>query len=1822
MRTMQKRCEKTASRRGSTLIIVIALLGLLAFTGMIFFSFSSQERSAAEYFNEAAKDEVDAPDNVFDHPLRHIISGPNNRPNEIRSIVWSGDRRHSIASGIIGKDMAPFSGEGIHLIYEDDPNTALTTPVPRVDMDWDGTASDEDGVPVAEINNQTLLNFVDSPAARGGSQVRPERIPAPDVDYTYPDINNLFLAYKGWAIRDNGGSVTPRYERVPIIIPSFFRPAYMKTEGLNGPSGSTDPVPTDLNWASAFDGVNRNTAKFGGRSFRPHPSHIVGFQADGVTPVHRYLTDTEAGVLGVASGGFPFVPVDDLGSPTGTSNGARGDLGVWTGSEPDAYELDADNDGDGIREGIWIDTHFPVQEYVDGSGNTKTYVVLHSFTIYDLDGLIDLNVHGNLAGLDRSSNVQTVAGSGLLATQMLSKSNLGLGPNEINPLWALRSNLAASVTPDVAKQFLHHFGRVPTNGLEQANMEWLWILAGRAQIDTNNKLEDLFTGRWGESERLFNAFKPSGTFLVGDLPRPGRPGSAQEFLSSGFRYGGGLSTNGRNGFDDNIDAMDGEINAKLGRNRPFGTPLDYAGTGRTHQGAIGNYNAVSGTFAVAGDIRQDLRHHDTTSTGAERFQLFNGYSVSRAMDTTQARYLFGQNGTFDNLTSTSDDLVNNPFLDALFEDPLESIFDPELSQRDFDRVFGPEDIFALHLTASDLTNSPDEISERLKDLSPYALDDGNAPFSFNETLTPGIRSRFTTISNSLRRFMTRGPFGADGKPGLAGADDDGDGTIDEPDEVLATTYQDTDSRSRYWEFSADTDGNGTNGGFPNGDGFLEFPPAFGTTVATGLPYSSTDPFRPQARRLLTIESGDSRPVIGQLPLSINHLLDVERTSDSTGKSTTPDEGTPAFLRYMQRAGMRFRPLTDHPISTEGTTVLNATAIPTWSTATPVVFPPVTPEEREFWARRDRQKLARDIYVLLYTTGGAGIDGTATNAAVRNYTGTNDPGADVGGSLYTHEQLRRMAQFAVNMVDAMDSDNVVTKFEYDKNLGPDVGGTFGGWNMDDDPYAANAMNVTNGLNEDAASSAPLVTANGLYPEDGLERGVVYGVEAQELTFSETLAARMPKISLDGIQSLHDDSSEEINLLHVELQNMRPTQVDTSTSVTGTTNEEYGIWQLSRIDRTALSAAEPVSSTQTLTLMQGNTAVAGGNRYTVAIAAKKNDPGFVDPTGWQTADLYVDYDSDTDFELVSPDLSSVSVPSGSTVTPQCNLDVVASTHAGRWLTQGSVGNQPGAFLNTLVDYAGNDKFRFASAGAGSQGFDLVLRRRLNPNMPRLPLSSNPWIEVDRTFVVFKEIFKEEMDPMTMMMAMVVHLNDAPSIERGEALDANDRGTYASGSDLDPQLWRFNTIGSSINSRSDSTNGFDLLQRHYDREYASASELLQLPVIGPNLLTHRINRMRYSPFQQVYDNPNLIVPAEISSSNISSAEAMLLQPDFPNLEDTAAQSLSPTLAGTAPQVATSVNTGLDNRWYRLLQFVEVPSRVHRMLGNYLTLQKIPGKLNINTMRHREVLAGLIDNPYLADVPNLADVNGNGYQDAPFMSSNNAVGGPFLGSSVRDLWHQMMHDRDGRPLPSWNPTTSTSLNYWLPGTPNAHPFRSPGFRSGRLDDENGIEETVLRRMRIDVDDDNDGVTNEVGFNTDGTPRIQNGGSADSLNTNRHWLELASSALHTDPDGQVVGQSPAPESRHRILSKVINNTTTVSNTFVVYATAAYFEAIEDPTSGLIRVGGRLDLEPVAPHVNSNPGWQQRAVFIIDRTEAFEAYDPGTGDFDWNRLIKARATIE
>ena len=130
------------------------------------------------------------------------------------------------------------------------------------------------------------------------------------------------------------------------------------------------------------------------------------------------------------------------------------------------------------------------------------------------------------------------------------------------------------------------------------------------------------------------------------------------------------------------------------------------------------------------------------------------------------------------------------------------------------------------------------------------------------------------------------------------------------------------------------------------------------------------------------------------------------------------------------------------------------------------------QQQEWLARYDRQRLARDIYTLLYLMGG-GYDN-------QNYaTASNQPVAGVR-PLYTDDQLQEMAQFAVNLVDQLDPDSNITVFEYDKDLS-------NGWNLDDNAY--------DGV---ADTQPPFNIA-------AADRGVVYGVERQQLAFNEAMIA---------------------------------------------------------------------------------------------------------------------------------------------------------------------------------------------------------------------------------------------------------------------------------------------------------------------------------------------------------------------------------------------------------------------------------------------------------------------------------------------------------------------------------------------------------------------------------------------------------------------------------------------------------------------------------------------------------------------------------------------
>lgn len=1758
-----QRLQHSASRNGSTLLIVLSLLSILAFLGMVFFTLASQERAAAEYFSDDAKDAVESPDDPFPFALRQILLGANNR--EKASILHSPSSRHAMITNMVGSDLAPFTGEGVNII-------AAPNGLPIVDNDFDGNAD----VFGSDVENP--LNFIDSLAAwaNGGineGTLRTARLalPEPDVSYTYPDINNIFLSYKGWAIRDNGAGVphpTLRYERIPVIIPSFFRPALLKSSTANGTAGVD--VLTDVDW---YDEAAHPL--YVHRIMRPHPEHVVGVDGAG-NAVRRFLDATNAADAAIASGlpggsgAFPLRPSE------GGNSANFGRLGLWTGhttfnpATPPAvadgipaqfaenFELDSDNDRDGIKEGIWLDVAYPMETTAGG----VNYVTLFSFTIKDLDSLIDLNAHGNMAELTRNANVQSFVGAGnAFDSGTISQSNQGLSPSEVNPTYAL---FPTGATPDTGLEFSDWFGGAnPVSHIEQANMELLWLLTGRIDRPTSDPADyAVHAGKWGDENALwYHAVNP-GARNVNSLPRPGRSGNLATAASGAISFGS------RQGFDDNQDVFEGIATNDNGIVRGFVHPLDISGRGSISQ---------------AGDPRLPNLFQDQAAT-PDRWLRYDRFALigSAANLYNDSPYLRGRDAAFNN---AGDDLSNNSSFNYALDDPNEVIFDNELTLRPDDAIFGAADMVPAHLAAADISNSQTKLSTRMQDLDPFALGTGSS-----------IKERFTTLTNSLRYFPIPHQLGQGGAPGNLNVDDDGNGQVDDVSEI---GFLGTDDGPRSWEWSADTDGrdNGQNGwaandGIPDGDGKLEFPPQFGGVQ----PYSRNDPFRAATRRLLATEAGDRATLLGQLPLSVNHVLDVNRTSQ------TPPETSREFLRFLQRSGMRFRSLTEHPDADEvddsGNAAADLTTLPlNGSTAAEDArqnFPPRQSDiaEREYWARRDRQQLARDIYVLLYTIGGADVD-AADATKIEDATGSNaGPGA--ARSVYSNHQLRRMAQFAVNMVDAMDTDDVITKFEYDKDLN-------NGWALDDDAFTDDgfaASAVPAGHEDDLTSD----TGNGLYPEDSTtERGVVYGVEAQQLAFSEALAVYSEEVGAgeDLAETEYDDEGGHRLFLHLEIQNMQPYPVRLSRPEVGTTDKEKAMWRFLRIDReTGANVPQDDTPNNELSLMDGNGDLSGGDTFTIGIASLEGSPADADPTGFGTADIYVDDDSDGAFTLISPDIGAQTntISSGATPTPNCDLDTVHTSHQTRFLANGVV--QSGSFLQGVVgaivtEYHGNSEYGFAQGTptAADGGFEIVLQRRMNLNLPNVPLSENPFVEVDRIRVPLRRLVDRSG------MAPAVDISDLRSVEREEPLDsgsANSGGHPAVASGVN---WRQNSIGALMNDITDDPNGtgldgvgsFSMWQVHYDRDFANVGELMQVPVIPQRLLTTRLDRMRYPAYQQ--SHANYPAGGDVEEKWISSAEGMFLQPAFP----------------ANPVIGSA--TADDNRWYRLLQMVEVPSRLNRMLGNYLALNRTPGKVNLNGVRHIEVYAGLVDDPFFGTIPYRRDPNNNATpfdQDnryAPFLQ--NTTPGNITQTNVtsvngalgfKDRYFEFVAQRDGLTT-TYDPILNATTNFWIPGTPNATPFHAIGqtlfSNDPATDDESGFARSVLRQAQLD---------------------------SGQVANNRNWLEVGDAAFHRTPGNPSNGTM-----RHQLISKLLNNTTTTSNAFIVYGTAAYFEAHED-ANGFVRVGGRLDLDgdTVTNGVSDDTtsGWEKRSVFVIDRTEAYNAFDAGSGSFDWQRLIKYRADLQ
>lgn len=1706
------RRSRTA-RRGSTLLVVVALLGMLSLLGLLFFTFATQEQANATFFAEAAK-RIDAPgddiDAIFEEAIKQLALGADNtKQNSVLSY------QHSLIGTMFGKDLQPFSGTASNFTYVDNGAGRMMELV--VDQNGDGVIDFDSmtNASTAQPGNY-LLNPLEpngSAAAQPDLRQRPfTLLPAPDVDYTYPDIANMFLAQKTFVWDPSTGT------RKLILKPSFHRPELLR-DNMGQPIGD---------WATKIATPADTTKPFStrGRLLRPHPEHLYVWrptQNTSLTPERRFLDDynpTDAGVIAGLScqRGFPFHKVPPL--PAAVPAVAVPRLqGIWSqagfGVAMPVYEYDVDNDegGTGTPEGIWLDLDLGI--LVRPSDN-KTYVPMISFTAYDLDSLINLNTSGNLSGEDITKANPTV---NFGTTSDITRSAMGLGPNEVNPSHALDAVpgpvIVAGNGVDVAAASLtdhnSYFGHLPANQRELANMELWWMLTGRVEYTTPNKIT---AGRHGEANRLWNVLS-----VAAGGPAIGVNVTQSDlFPFAGYTYADEAN---KKGGDDNRDENEGRESwlglSAVGQTQPFVHPLLLQGRGR-FWGTAGNF--------------KNLRMVDGGLIGNPiRFLGYDGAGVGAEPNTGNANALWYNTGL------TTNPMVNtliganyknqNASLGAnerLVHDELETSLEPKYSQRPYDETFESIESLWLQMGNGDRTRSG--IESRLSKLMP-----GNFQGSSTATYQFEISQRFTTESWDLKApGMPRliGGVGADGGAGIAQADDNGNGVVDEPEE-LGWPGSDDD---RAWEFNVDFDG----------DGNLEFPPQFNpttnrqpqvfdTTSPSYRPenaFGPQDPFRPQLRRLLSAEYGDTKEIRRPTRLSINEFLDVERRQGVAGNDYT--------------SPLQYRALTPHSVIDSANPLPNTTVAtangPFQPTYNLPAYPPTTEEEKEYWARRDRQQMARDIYVLLYTFCGGGNTMNVTSQT----TGNGGLAYPVSGN---QDIRRQMAQFAVNMVDALDRDNCITAFEYDRDLS-------NGWGLDDDPYGPASNDVT----------------------VGLERDVVFGVEAAELTISEVLWIRQEGGQASNFnETPFNEMGAEANFLQIELRSLAGTYDSTASAfrvplaTTASTIANRGLWRILRDDNTHNGIVDGTENAFELLAGVGGTVAPGdkmtpGSLFTIATSNT--------PIGGSAA-LYIDSSGATsDFELVAPNkgptflYTGAPIPAGQ-VAP--DLDMQHSSHTGRFALTNGV---PGDFLSPAYLPASNTT-------------RIALQRRLNPYRPQIPIGQNPYVTVDEFSGVTRRELKFQGDSTLMPpLPAVASQSDASmrlgytapfnaplyplaSQERRQPLNGNGVADGTSATGPSPH---WNTL--SLNNQNAPAGGaFNLFQPHFDRDFSSTLDLFHVFITGPARLTSSVLPSRQSPY---------------ATFPVTFGQAVVLQ-----TEDRDG-------SGGAPVGAEDLNGDgvlYSNHYHRLLSLVEVPTRTHRQLGNPLQVNRVPGKINLNNVRDRHVLAALIDERQA--ITTEEDTNRNGVIDAGEQLNGSTDGvlglADATGDTGRDWWKSFLESRErldpitrlplpitGYSLPfrdSANAAATRRYGYAQTGVP-AIPDTSPVVPS--------VDHTIMRRLPIA-----------------------------SSASGRGLLDLANEA-EFDGSSPVTDPPIDPVIRQRLLAKIYGNTTTRSNCFVVFATIGMFECVELPT-GAVRIGGQMDVD------NDGTPDAHRAIFIIDRSEALDAYDQGSGTFDWKKLIKARQRI-
>jgi hypothetical protein len=379
--------------------------------------------------------------------------------------------------------------------------------------------------------------------------------------------------------------------------------------------------------------------------------------------------------------------------------------------------------------------------------------------------------------------------------------------------------------------------------------------------------------------------------------------------------------------------------------------------------------------------------------------------------------------------------------------------------------------------------------------------------------------------------------------------------------------------------------------------------------------------------------------------------------------------------------------------------------------------------------------------------------------------------------------------------------------------------------------------------------------------------------------------------------------------------------------------------------------------------------------------------------------------------------------------------------------------------------------------------------------------------------------------------------------------------------------------------------LWQPHFDRDFASVMELLSIPLYGPGTLTQSL-----APKDTTNNNltlNNLVVENPLPPTAGGNYLPLIAQAKFFRPQHPANYGqFTPPTPPPQPQY--------DNRWHRIFELLEVPTRENLQVENYLQsnfpwlspsgVQRAPARMNINCLRYAENMFALLDDPSAFSLSSAGYMADGAYMD-------------FHESATRNWWQQLLNARDGA-----DPVISTQLGTtaYVAGSPAARPFKSFSAIEQTTNPYNygasalvapssplptSVDDTLLRTLPLDA----------------GAGNLEK----------RRLFEARAAADFASSGGT---NSVDYYTRQRLLAKISGNTTNRSNVFLVWISVGFFEGYQpDPVNnpGVVQIGAQMTDQKV-----------RRGFFLVDRTLLEDAWSPTMGTYDFRKFVQYRKTLQ